>query len=100
MLSPSTSTTAGVAKPFGVATAPACVVILRITLPVWMSTIYNAAYPVVLAWPSLWVLTGCEFPAAQELLVLATGEGNSSMRERWGQKKAEDSGAPSDTKRR
>jgi uncharacterized protein YhfF len=46
------------------------------------------------------VITGCEFSAAQELLVLATGEGNSSIREWCGQKNAEDSGAQPDTKRR
>src|SRR5215813_9703298 len=45
-------------------------------------------------------ITGCEFSAAQELLVVATGEGNSSIRAWGGQKNAEDSGAQSDTKRR
>ena len=48
----------------------------------------------------IFLITGCEFSAAQELLVLATGEGNSSMREQCGQKNAEDSGAQSDIKRR
>jgi hypothetical protein len=33
-------------------------------------------------------LTGCEFFVAQELLVLATVEGNSGIRERGGQKNA------------
>ena len=37
-------------------------------------------------------ITGCEFSAAQELLVLAKVEG-SSIREWWGQKNAQDSGA-------
>jgi IS1 family transposase len=37
-------------------------------------------------------LTGCEFSAAQELLIVATEEGNSSRREWCDQKKAEDSG--------
>jgi len=45
-------------------------------------------------------ITGCEFSAAQALLVVAKGEGNSSIREWGGQKNAEDSGAQSDTKRR
>src|SRR5215831_98290 len=45
-------------------------------------------------------ITGCEFSAAQELLVLATGEGHSSLREWCGQRNAEDSGAQPDTKRR
>src|SRR5215471_13436058 len=36
----------------------------------------------------------------QELLVVATEEGNSSIRERRGQKNAEDSGAQPGTKRR
>ena len=48
----------------------------------------------------IFLLTGCEFSAAQELLVLATGEGHSSLREWCGQKNAEDSGAQPDTKRR
>src|SRR4029434_2917025 len=43
-------------------------------------------------------LTGCEFSATQELLVLATEEGNSSIRERCGQRNAEDSGAQPGTK--
>jgi hypothetical protein len=38
-------------------------------------------------------VTGCEFSAAQELLVAATEEGNSSMRESCGQKNTEVSGA-------
>ena len=37
-------------------------------------------------------ITGCEFSAAQELLVVATEEGKSSIREWCGQKNAEDSG--------
>jgi hypothetical protein len=45
-------------------------------------------------------LTGCEFSAAQELLVVGTEEGHSSIRERRGQKNAEDSGAQPGTKRR
>jgi hypothetical protein len=44
------------------------------------------------------VLTGCEFSAAQELLVVATEEGNSSIREWCGQKNVEDSGAQPGTK--
>ena len=43
-------------------------------------------------------LTGCEFSATQELLVLVTEEGNSSIRERCGQRNAEDSGAQPGTK--
>jgi uncharacterized protein (TIGR02453 family) len=46
----------------------------------------------------VWHLTGCEFSAAQELLVVATEEGHSSIREWCGQKNAEDSGAQSGTK--
>ena len=38
-------------------------------------------------------ITGCEFSAAQELLVVATEEGNSSIQEWCGQKNAEDPGA-------
>jgi hypothetical protein len=45
-------------------------------------------------------LTGCEFSAAPELLVLAKVEGNSSIREWCGQNNAKDSGAQPDTKRR
>ena len=45
-----------------------------------------------------YVLTGCKFSAAQELLVVATGEGNSSIRAWCGQKNAEDSGAQPGTK--
>ena len=45
-------------------------------------------------------LTGYEFSAAQELLVLAKVEGNSSIREWCSQKNAEDSGAQPDTKHR
>jgi hypothetical protein len=44
------------------------------------------------------IITGCEFSATQELLVLATEEGNSSIRERCGQRNAEDSGAQPGTK--
>src|SRR5262252_4599230 len=46
------------------------------------------------------LLTGCEFSAAQELLVVAKVEGSSSIREWWDQKNAQDSGAQPDTKRR
>jgi IS1 transposase len=42
-------------------------------------------------------LTGCEFSAAQELLIVATEEGHSSRREWCAQKKAEDSGVPPGT---
>jgi len=42
-------------------------------------------------------LTDCEFSAVQELLVVATGEGNSSIQAWCGQKNAEDSGAQPDT---
>jgi len=41
-----------------------------------------------------------KFSAAQELLVVATGEGSSSIREWWDQKNAQDSGVQPDTKRR
>src|SRR5215831_291257 len=44
-------------------------------------------------------ITGCEFSAAQELLVVAIGEG-SSIREWWDQKNAQDSGAQPDTQQR
>jgi hypothetical protein len=44
------------------------------------------------------LITGCEFSAAQEPLVVATEEGNSSIREWCGQKNAEDSEAQPDTK--
>src|SRR5215467_3274657 len=42
-------------------------------------------------------LTDYEFSAVQELLVVATGEGNSSIRAWCGQKHAEDSRAQPDT---
>ena len=45
-------------------------------------------------------VTRCEFSAAQELLVVAKGEGSSSIREWWDQKNAQDSGAQPDTQRR
>jgi len=38
-------------------------------------------------------ITGCEFSAVQELLVVATEEGNSSIQEWCGQKNAEAPGA-------
>jgi hypothetical protein len=44
------------------------------------------------------ILTGCEFSAVQELLVVATEEGNRSIREWCGQKNAEASGAQPGTK--
>ena len=43
-------------------------------------------------------VTGCGFSAAHELVIVATGEGNSSTREWCGQKNAEDSGAQAGTK--
>jgi hypothetical protein len=46
----------------------------------------------------LFNVTGCEFSAAQELLVVATEEGNRSIRKWCGQKKAEASGAQPGTK--
>jgi hypothetical protein len=52
----------------------------------------------IICWNDLYLITGCEFSATQELLVLATEEGNSSIRERCGQRNAEDSGAQPGTK--
>ena len=43
-------------------------------------------------------IAGCEFSVVQELLVLATVEGNSGIREWCGQKNAEDSVAQPDTR--
>src|SRR2546425_11614345 len=47
---------------------------------------------------SIYHITGCEFSVAQELLVLAKGEGNSGIREWCGRKYAEDSVAQHGTR--
>jgi hypothetical protein len=48
----------------------------------------------------LFLLTGCEFSIAQELLVLAKGEGNNGRRAWCGEKNVEDVVAQPGTKYR
>ena len=76
----------------------------------WIRDLATASYEkpeptertIVLQLDEMWhyLIIGCEFSAAQELLVLATGEGDNSIRKWCDQKNAENSNIQPDTKRR